>query len=242
MLALSLLWPWLPLPIDLVLALLYFGYGGILLRRAMAGPDAMSASRLGDVVGAGRAVGVAGLFLILSGAVDLSVAVDFLIGRGGHAATIVGAANLVVLPLIAWAVAVIGSSMPEPESVDQAPGPETIPCDTVEDAQILTRFQGAMQDLALYRDPDLTLERLARRLVIPARQISGAINRGLGLNVSQAVNEYRVREAMRLLGETDQPVTSVMFDSGFQTKSNFNREFLRVAGMSPSAWRASQRL
>ena len=33
------------------------------------------------------------------------------------------------------------------------------------------------------------------------------------------------------------PVTSVMFESGFQIKSNFNREFLRVTGMSPSEYR-----
>jgi AraC-like DNA-binding protein len=27
-----------------------------------------------------------------------------------------------------------------------------------------------------------------------------------------------------------------MLSSGFNTKSNFNREFLRVAGVSPSEW------
>jgi len=32
-----------------------------------------------------------------------------------------------------------------------------------------------------------------------------------------------------------------MLDSGFMTKSNFNREFLRVMGMTPSAWRRAQR-
>jgi AraC-like DNA-binding protein len=32
-------------------------------------------------------------------------------------------------------------------------------------------------------------------------------------------------------------VTTAMLDSGFNTKSNFNREFLRVTGASPSKWR-----
>jgi AraC-like DNA-binding protein len=31
-----------------------------------------------------------------------------------------------------------------------------------------------------------------------------------------------------------------MFDSGFQTKSNFNREFRRQTGLSPAAWRNRQ--
>ena len=48
---------------------------------------------------------------------------------------------------------------------------------------------------------------------------------------------YRIAEACRLLTETDQPVTKIMFDVGFQTKSNFNGEFRRVTGMSPTAWR-----
>lgn len=252
-LALSLLWPWWPLPIDAVLALQYFGYGAALSRRAMAGPDAMPASRFSDVAIAGRALRLVGLFLILSGGVDLLVAADFLIGQGGHAARIVAAANLIVLPLIAWAVAVIASSMPPPpdaapDAAPEAPAdtppepaaPAPDPEDAAQDAQVLARFDQAMQQMQLYRDPDLTLERLARRLVIPGRQISRAINRRLGMNVSQAVNEYRVREAMRLLEAGDQPVTAIMFDSGFQTKSNFNREFLRIAGTTPRDWRDSR--
>jgi AraC-like DNA-binding protein len=31
-----------------------------------------------------------------------------------------------------------------------------------------------------------------------------------------------------------------MLESGFNTKSNFNREFLRVVGKSPSEWLAGQ--
>lgn len=72
---------------------------------------------------------------------------------------------------------------------------------------------------------------------LSARQISGAINRSLGINVSQYVNQLRIREACRQLEETDQSVTAIMLSSGFQTKSNFNREFRRITGMSPVAWR-----
>ncbi|WP_245425359.1 helix-turn-helix domain-containing protein [Phyllobacterium brassicacearum] len=60
----------------------------------------------------------------------------------------------------------------------------------------------------------------------------------MGMSVSQYVNDYRVKEACRLLAGTDEPITRIMFDAGFQTKSNINREFLRVTGTSPKAWRA----
>lgn len=37
------------------------------------------------------------------------------------------------------------------------------------------------------------------------------------------------------------PVTTAMLESGFQTKSNFNREFRRVTGQSPANWRTENR-
>lgn len=86
-----------------------------------------------------------------------------------------------------------------------------------------------------YLDPNLTLAHLARKLRVPAKALSATINRATGENVSRLVNAERIRHAQSLLlrGES---VTEAMLASGFNTKSNFNREFLRVAGHSPSDW------
>jgi AraC-like DNA-binding protein len=46
-----------------------------------------------------------------------------------------------------------------------------------------------------------------------------------------------VREAQRLLKETEESVVQIALEAGFMTKSNFNREFLRVSGQSPTDWR-----
>ncbi len=94
-----------------------------------------------------------------------------------------------------------------------------------------------MKKKALYKDADLNLARLARKAGVPARKVSSAINRVKGKNVSQFVNEYRIDEACRLLTESDRSITELMFEAGFQTKSNFNREFSRVTGVSPKQWR-----
>ncbi|WP_113865588.1 helix-turn-helix domain-containing protein [Brenneria salicis] len=51
------------------------------------------------------------------------------------------------------------------------------------------------------------------------------------------MNGYRIDEARRLLSQTDSRITDIMLACGFQTKSNFNREFLKFTGMSPSHWR-----
>lgn len=245
---LSASWPlWQP-PIDLVLAAVFFGYGFALLRIGSAGADGLPAARLSDTPRAQTATLVAGAMLVGSGAVDVLVAGDFGLYQGAHAATIVGLTNLLALPLIAYAVVIAGRSVAAPEVLaplrdgaaeaapPDPPKPETR---TSDDAGIVAAVDALMRTKRLYRDPDLSLDRLARRAGIPARQISTAINRVFGRNVSQVLNEYRIEEAKRLLASSDLPVTAILFDVGFQTKSNFNREFLRVTGMTPSDYRRS---
>ena len=88
----------------------------------------------------------------------------------------------------------------------------------------------------MHLDPNLTLVRLARRLHLPEKRLSSAVNRATGGNVSRHVNAWRIRHACKLI-EAGSPVTEAMLESGFNTKSNFNREFKRVTGTAPSLWR-----
>jgi AraC-like DNA-binding protein len=59
------------------------------------------------------------------------------------------------------------------------------------------------------------------------------------VNLSQYVNEYRIRDACTLLRDSDQSILQVALAVGFASKSNFNREFQRVTGQAPSVWRAA---
>ncbi len=255
---------WQP-PLDLFLACLYFGYGIALIRLVARGPDALQTVRFSDAPQAYRATLLAGCALIVSAVVDLLIAGDFDFYQGVHAASIVAVTQLILMPVIVYGVVVIGSSMSQdeeetglefaetedqelsPHNTSESPVPvdsdnslpEEEPQATDDDHRIVDAIDQLMRQQQLYRDADLNLNRLARRACIPSRQISAAINRVLGRNVSQVVNEYRVEEAKRLLHDTDHPVTTVMFEAGFQTKSNFNREFQRVVGMAPTAYRNS---
>ena len=82
----------------------------------------------------------------------------------------------------------------------------------------------------------LTLDRLSRRMGVPAKQLSAAINRTTGANVSRYVNGFRVEKACECL-LSGEAVTAAMLSSGFNTRSNFNREFRRITGKSPRDWR-----
>ena len=245
----SLLWPiWHP-PIDVMLAFLYFGYGGILVWRGIQGPDQLVRVRLSDAIQARQAVAVVGGLLLFSGLVDLGVSLDLSFAGGSHIGEIVGAGNLLLLPVIGWAIMLMQRSVPVEEDETETPRTMSEMAGTVlsdeetalDSERVMADVIDIMEGKKLYRDPDLTLDRLSRRLAIPARQVSMAINLQLGENVSRAINGWRIKEAQQLLEHTDQPITSIMFECGFQTKSNFNREFLRIAGISPSAWRRRAR-
>lgn len=232
---LMVLWPE---PLDLVMIVVYLGYAAALLRVARHGPDALGLTPLEGVVPAYRALQVAAAALAGSAMVDLIVLLDFEWTRGAHAAAIVGIANLLGLFALGLAAMVAGRTRPPAEATEPAAPARA---DSEDDGKVVERVDELMRKQELFRDANLNLNRLARKAGVPPRRISVAVNRLRAKNVSQYINGYRIAEACRLLTETDQSVTRIMFDAGFQTKSNFNREFRRVTGTSPMAWRANNR-
>ena len=220
-------WVWWQ-PVDFLLAAMFIGYGLALLRLAQGGPDRLASAALADVGLLHRGLWIAGSSLLISAAVEIAVASSFLFDAGRQAPSIVIAVQ--VLTLLAVAVGIVVWRV-RPAAISSAAA------DPSGDATIVAQIEAAMLAKRLYRDPELTLDRLARRVGIPARQISGALNRARDRNVSQVVNDYRIAEAQLKLRDGDAPVTQIMLDCGFQTKSNFNREFRRVTGTSPSDYR-----
>jgi AraC-like DNA-binding protein len=224
----------LPMLIDVVLIVLFITYAVVILKLGRAGPDGLDEARFEGATAAYRALQVAAVALCISAAFDLLVMLDFEWTKGSHAAALASNANLLLLLLVSLTAAIASRSQPAPDSGHEPPSP---PLASAEDRDVLARIDSLMLTQKLFRDENLNLSRLARRAGMPARRISGAINRLTAKNVSQYVNDHRIAEACRLLKDTDQAVTTVMFESGFATKSNFNREFRRVTGLNPVVWR-----
>ncbi|MDZ5696223.1 AraC family transcriptional regulator [Chelativorans sp. M5D2P16] len=224
--------------IDAALILLFVGYALAVLNLGRSGPDALDEARFDSAVAAHRALVIAAASLCLSAFFDFAILMDFEWNKGANVAFIVSNGNLLGLLLIGLTafVAARAQALPAPAS-DMAQASSV----AKQDREVLDRIDRLLVDQKLSRDENLTLSRLARRAGIPARQISGAVNRRAGKNVSQYINEFRIAEACRLLRETDMSVTTAMFESGFQTKSNFNREFRRVTSLSPASWREKNR-
>ncbi|WP_104666670.1 helix-turn-helix domain-containing protein [Ensifer adhaerens] len=227
-----------PQYIDFALIVEYVGYALALLNMARTGTDALDEARFEGAVAAYRALVIAAFSLCLSTLFDLAIILDFEWTKGENIGLIVSNANLLGLLFIGGTAMVADRARALPVAnaiVDEEPA--SLP----QDREILDRIDHLLVSQKLARDENLTLSRLARRAGLPARQISIAVNRLAGKNVSQYINDFRIAEACRLLRETDMSVTSAMLESGFQTKSNFNREFRRVTALSPVAWREQNR-
>ncbi len=106
------------------------------------------------------------------------------------------------------------------------------------DHALMQALDDIMISKELFRDSNLTLARVAKRLSVPARDLSGATNRVTGENFSRLINSYRIAYAQKALLTSQLPVTEIMFEAGFLSKSSFNTEFRRVTGQTPSQFRA----
>ena len=104
----------------------------------------------------------------------------------------------------------------------------------------MQRLNRLFEVSSLHRDTELNLRRLSRRLGVPDRSVSQAVNRTMGMSVSQYVNSYRIKDACKLLKTTDKSILQISMAAGFLSKSNFNREFTRITQKSPSRWRQDE--
>jgi AraC-like DNA-binding protein len=89
-----------------------------------------------------------------------------------------------------------------------------------------------------WREPDLSLPALARRLGTNTGRVSRAINLGLGMNFSAFVNGLRAEGVAGALHEQPRAdLLDLAFDMGFASKASFNRAFLARFGIPPSQYR-----
>jgi AraC-like DNA-binding protein len=222
--------------VDLLLPLMYLGFGLMILLPVMHDRDAPALSPIGDARQTRRAMGLIGATLIASAATDAFIVYDFVRNEGqtsGHLISIVQTGFVMIMGLAA------ASGRSGPEEAETAPVPDMANHD--DHALVLSRIEELFAREGLHRSEDLTLRRLSRRLGLPDRRISEAVNRLRGMNLSQFVNEYRIQDACVLLRSTDQSILQIALAVGFASKSNFNREFRRVVGQTPSEWRAGPR-
>ncbi|MGI9500683.1 MAG: helix-turn-helix domain-containing protein [Geminicoccaceae bacterium] len=222
-----------PAILDLLVTGIFLFYGVMIAYALRDGADALPLARIetGDrprLIWGGIAFG-----LILSAVSDGLIALTLMIGADWLQPAILSLFTSLSLGLVG--ALTLSQSLAHERNVEIPADPVPGPVDTERASDIMARLGKLLTEEALYLDANLTLERLARRLLVPSKQLSAAINRTTGDNVSRYVNGFRIQHACERLKAGD-GVTAAMLESGFNTKSNFNREFLRIRGCPPSRW------
>lgn len=217
--------------LDFLILLSMVGYTLGLAQLYRRGPDGWPSIGLADADGIRWLLHITLVFFASEGLIDGIVAIDFFLMGGRHAPIVIAIGNLGLIGALGWGLAYHRAA--------PAPRP-AIPIDTSEAdrSALLAALDGLLADPAIYGDPDLTLARLAKRLRVPARRVSEAVNQHHAMNVSQYVNRIRLLAAEPRLRNGTEPIGVVMESCGFRSKSNFNRECHRVLGGAPSAIRA----
>ena len=86
---------------------------------------------------------------------------------------------------------------------------------------------------------ELSLSEVARRVNVSAGYFSLLFKHATGLNFVDYVARLRVEKAKNLLQNPGFRISEVAYEVGFQSLSQFNRTFRRIAGAAPRAWRAT---
>lgn len=91
----------------------------------------------------------------------------------------------------------------------------------------------------VYKQSNISLEKLATRLGTTRHNISQVINEHFGMNFFHLINKYRIAEAVEILKSdynNNLNIIDVAYDVGFNNKVTFNKAFKAETNMTPSSF------
>ncbi len=84
---------------------------------------------------------------------------------------------------------------------------------------------------------DLSRENLAATLDMHPDSLSRYFKLHTGKKYSEFLNDLRIAEAIRQLGQTDQPIITIAMNVGFNSLRTFNHAFMAITGKKPGDFR-----
>jgi|SRR6516162_486065 len=89
-----------------------------------------------------------------------------------------------------------------------------------------------------YSDEELSLRRIAKAVSISPNHLSEKFKEVTGVNFVEYVARTRFKQACDLLRNPSRRISEIAFAVGFQSLSQFNRVFKKMARKSPTEFRA----
>lgn len=106
--------------------------------------------------------------------------------------------------------------------------------------QLINKIQNGIFMHKLYLNQSLTIEEFSKEIDAPYREVSNLINKHFNTNFFEFINFHRIEEAKRMLSDpaySQLSVLEILYESGFNSKSAFQRFFKRLTGISPREYR-----
>jgi ABC-type antimicrobial peptide transport system permease subunit/AraC-like DNA-binding protein len=145
-----------------------------------------------------------------------------------------------LLAAIIIGISAVAFSWPEVRlPVVAAPVPNPLP--SAEWTQKGAWLKSAMKANLFHQDAELSLRSLAEKLDIHTHELSRIINTAFKKNFYDFVNEFRVRDVIKKMQDPAYDhitILGIAFESGFNSKSTFNRIFRQMTGTSPQEYKA----
>lgn len=91
--------------------------------------------------------------------------------------------------------------------------------------------------IAEHQDEDISLEQVAKAVNMSAFYFCKMFKKATGMTFTDYLARVRVEKVRNLLLNPHKRISEAAFEAGFQSLSQFNRVFRRVAGESPTAYR-----
>ncbi|HYS49930.1 MAG TPA: AraC family transcriptional regulator [Xanthobacteraceae bacterium] len=100
------------------------------------------------------------------------------------------------------------------------------------------RVTGALRRIEAQAHEPLALADLARETAMAPYHFLRVFRQVVGMTPHQFVLRTRLHRAAVRLRRSDEPISAIAFDAGFNDLSTFNRRFRRIMGTSPGGYRA----
>ncbi len=105
---------------------------------------------------------------------------------------------------------------------------------------IRSKIKKAFEEDKIYRNNAICLDILSDYIQDNRYKVSQVINTYFSKNFYSFLNEYRIREAKKLLvSEPTLSVKAIMYEVGFNSKNSFYSAFKKITGLSPNDYRAA---
>ncbi|WP_217704335.1 helix-turn-helix transcriptional regulator [Aquimarina sp. TRL1] len=103
--------------------------------------------------------------------------------------------------------------------------------------QLLEKIESILINEELFKNPNITMPGLAKKINIRPQLLSQLLNNNLNKSFSQFINEYRIEEAKQLLETKPHlKIETIAEACGFNSNSTFYTAFKKVTNTTPSKY------